>query len=215
MPACVLLLSVATGTYRAGDAHVEGVQLRPGAVKGLAAGKLLIAARDLPDPNFSETVILLAQFGDEGAMGLIVNRKTSVPLARIFPSLESGHAETPVLFAGGPVAADGVVALVRSKRAVTDGRHIVDDIYMVASRAPLEAQLSAGADPDRVRVYLGYAGWAPGQLEREAVHRSWHVVHADPDTVFDPDPGSLWHREITKADSLLASAGPGDHACRR
>jgi putative transcriptional regulator len=187
--------------------YIAAPQLRRGAVKALAEGKLLVAARGLPDPNFSETVVLLAQFGPEGAMGLILNRRTSVPLSRVFPKLTPRTGDASVLFVGGPVAADSVLALVRSTRAPKDSKPVVDDVHVVASRESLESQLSANADPSRVRVYLGYSGWGPGQLERETLLGSWHVVRAERGVVFDPDPAGLWEREIEKTGGLLASSG--------
>ena len=91
---------------RAGRAATTGagVQLRSGAVKELAPGKLLVAVRGLPDPNFAETVILLAEHSGEGSMGLVINRRTDVPLSRVFPDLKPGKASSSALYSGGPVA---------------------------------------------------------------------------------------------------------------
>jgi putative transcriptional regulator len=180
---------------------VDAGQLLPGAVKALGAGKLLVAARGLPDPNFSESVILLADYSDQGAMGLIINRQTSVPVARLFRSLKPQSSST--LFAGGPVAADGVVGLLRSKTATADSRHVFADVYMIAKREPLESLIVSSAS-SRFRLYLGYAGWGPRQLEREVLLGSWHVFKAEADLVFDPDPASLWQRQIGRISERMA-----------
>jgi putative transcriptional regulator len=199
--ACALLLGAASHVAR-GSAGVERVQLRPGPVKNLRPGTLLVASRDLPDPNFTDSVVVLAQFSDkEGAMGLIVNRQTSVPLTRVVPDLKT-HGEVSV-FLGGPVSADSVLVLARSTQPIADSQHVVADLYLVTSRETLEAQLQSGGR-ERVRVYLGYCGWAPGQLERETIDGGWHVLPPDPSVVFDADPDSVWERELKKSEGLMA-----------
>ena len=97
---CALVLGAAVHIVR-GAPEVERVQLRPGPVKNLRPGTLLVASRDLPDPNFIDTVVVLAQFSEkDGAMGLIVNRQTSVPLSRVVPSLK--NPATCQCFSVGP-----------------------------------------------------------------------------------------------------------------
>jgi putative transcriptional regulator len=186
----------------------ESAQLRPGAVKELAAGKLLVAARGLPDSNFSETVILLAEHGAEGSMGLVVNRRSEVSLARLFPSLKQTRAQFSALFVGGPVSPDGVLALLHSTTPPSDSRRVLDDIQVIATREGLEAQIAAGVDPNRFRVYLGYAGWGPDQLQRETLHGSWHVFRGDAALVFDPDPETVWQRQIRRTEERMALALP-------
>ncbi len=183
--------------------HLSG-QLRPGAVKELAAGKLLVAARDLPDPSFAETVVLLIEFSDQGAMGLIVNQQTEVPLARLFPNLTPPQAKTTTVFSGGPVRVQEILALLRSDRTHTDSLNVVSDVHLVRSRELLDEILAAGTGPDRLRVYVGYAGWSPGQLDQETAHHAWHVFDGDGSIVFDPDPGSLWSRQILRTEGRLA-----------
>src|SRR6476659_8083185 len=98
---------------------IAGVQgegpgpLRRGSVKQLAAGKMLVAARHLPDPNFAETIVLLTEYSEKGAMGMIVNRRTDATLARIAPGLDPAPGRSPLVFFGGPVP--GVLALARAK----------------------------------------------------------------------------------------------------
>ena len=199
---CVLMLIAAVHIIH-GAPDAARVQLRPGAVKNLRPGTLLVASRDLPDPNFTDTVVVLAQFSEkDGAMGLIVNRQTSVPLSRVVPDLK-GRADMSV-FLGGPVSADSVLALARSARPIADSQHIADDVYLVTSAESLEAQLQAGEGREHVRIYLGYCGWAPGQLERETIAGGWHVLPPDPAVVFDADPDSVWERELKKSEGLMA-----------
>jgi putative transcriptional regulator len=179
-------------------------QLRPGAVKELAVGKLLVAARDVPDRRFAETVILLTEFDEQGAMGLIVNQRTEITLGRLLPNLAQPQAKATTVFLGGPVATDGILALLRSDAAPADGLHIVADVYLVGSRELLDDMFSGETGADRFRVYVGYAGWSPGQLDRETALGAWHVFDGDSDVVFDPDPGSVWSRQILRTETRVA-----------
>ncbi len=187
----------------AGGEPPAAAQLRRGAVRELAPGKLLVAARNLPDPNFASTVVLLADYGREGAMGLIVNRPTTVALGRLFPDVEPAGSLATAFF-GGPVSTSGVLALLRSKSARSDGRHVVGDVYLVNTGAVLKETIAAGAGPDRFRVYIGYAGWGAGQLDYETAEGSWYVLDGGTDVVFDPDPESVWRRQIDRAEALSA-----------
>ena len=182
-------------------------QLQRGAVRDLKAGRLLVASRNLPDPNFATTVILLAEYGKDGAMGLIVNRRTDVTLARIFPDLQSPESGATAFF-GGPVSVSSVLALLRSTSARADSRHVVGDVYLVNTGEVLKKTMAAGEGPRRFRVYVGYSGWGPGQLEHETNDGSWFVLDGDADVVFDPDPESIWRRQIKRAEALSASARP-------
>jgi putative transcriptional regulator len=200
------MLAAAVATLVAPGANVAG-QLPRGTVRQLAAGKILVAARGLPDPNFSQAVVLLADYGAEGAMGLIINRRTEVPLARAFQHLALPH-ERSVLYAGGPVAQTGVLALWRSTTG-KDSRTVLPGVEMVAAREPLEVLLVSEGRDDRFRVFLGYAGWGAGQLERETISGSWHVFTVDADVVFDPDPASLWERQIRRTEERMVDDSPG------
>jgi putative transcriptional regulator len=197
--ACVLAVSV---PLRQPRAQGLGDSLHRRTVKELAAGKLLVASRHLPDPNFANTVVLLADFNSDGAMGLIVNRPTPVTLARLFPEVERTIASAATAFMGGPVS--GALALVRASDAPADARRIVGDVHLVNSRAALEKLIAAGAQPNRFRVYLGYAGWGPGQLEVETAKGVWRVLDGDADIVFDANPEALWQRQILRTEALSA-----------
>jgi putative transcriptional regulator len=168
----------------------------PGEVKSLGSGKLLVASRMLRDPNFVETVVLLIDFDKDGAAGLVVNVQTDVNLSRVFDDVSLGANATLNAFAGGPVARNHALALVRSRPGATGVRTIVPGIDLVSTRERLEETLTSVADRDRFRVYLGRAGWGPGQLERETERGAWHVFDAQADLVFDPHPDTVWRRLI-------------------
>jgi putative transcriptional regulator len=186
----------------------------PGRVPGgaaaevLATGKLLIAARRLPDPNFANVVILLVDFSRTGAAGLVVNRRSEVTLARVFPHLVPTPTTASHAFLGGPVGRTVATALVRTPDPPAGARHVFDGVHFVASREALDALLASSAAPDRARVYLGYAGWGPGQLEEETRQGVWHVLDADVDAVFAEDPGSTWQREIVRTEVIQARRSP-------
>jgi putative transcriptional regulator len=182
---------------------VSAGQLRRGTVRQLAPGKLLVAARNLPDPNFGEAVVLLVDVNAQGAVGIIVNRPTEATLTEILPGLEHTTGNGTAYF-GGPVQVSGVLALLRSERTRTDCRKVFGDVYLVTTRSVLDEMLGTGAGPTRFRVYVGYAGWGAGQLQGEAAQGAWHVLDGDPDVVFDPEPDSVWQRQIRRTEDLRA-----------
>ena len=181
-----------------------------GEVKALAAGTLLVASRQLRDPNFAETVVLLMDYDKDGAAGLIINVQSDVRLARVFEHVNLGANATQLTFSGGPVARTSAVALVRSRPAATGTRTIVPGVDLISTRDRLEQSLVIEKAPDRFRVYLGRSGWGPGQLERETLGGAWHLFTADAERVFDPNPGTLWRRMIRLTEMLQARiARPG------
>lgn len=212
--ACLLAVCPALPTLEPVLAQRFGGRPPRERVRELAPGKFLIAARNLPDPNFGDSVVLLAQYGEEGAMGLIVNVRTEVPVSSVLGDVKGASGRSETVFFGGPVARNGVVALVRSGSGVTEGRRILDDVHLITTREPLEALLTSGAGGDELRVYVGYAGWGAGQLEDETLRGSWHVVSADADLVFDAEPASLWRRQInrTERSMMVRSGAPGERA---
>src|SRR5438445_6293946 len=136
-------------------------------VEDLAPGKLLVAPREALDPHFAETVVLLIEYSQEGAMGLIVNRETKVPLSRALQELKGTKGRSDPAYSGGPVETSAVLALIRSRAKPQDARRVLADVYLISTKALLEKTLAAGTDSSELRVYLGYAGWGPGQLQKE------------------------------------------------
>src|SRR6187399_448970 len=123
----------------------------------LAVGKLLVADRNLSDSHFFETVVLLIEIDKDGAVGLVLNRRSTIPLQRLFPNLPGSPAADGLTFAGGPVAPTVVHALSSTPRS--EGLRVVDGVYLMTSREELDAALATGAGSDDLRVYVGYAGW--------------------------------------------------------
>jgi putative transcriptional regulator len=177
--------------------------------KELAAGKLLVARRSLQDPNFAQTVILLVQHSDEeGTVGLIINRQTKIPLSRLSKDLEGAKGRPELLYLGGPVQTEGVMALVRSRAKLEEAKHVLADVYMISGKTSLEKTISSNSASDSLRLYLGYAGWDAGQLEWELGMDAWDVLPASAAVVFDPHPETLWSRLTEQRELQMARSGP-------
>jgi putative transcriptional regulator len=178
-----------------------------GQVDSLAAGKFLVASRDLGDPNFAESVILLVNYDSEkGAMGLIVNRQTDVALSRVFEDLKEAKGRKDPVYIGGPVELNNVLALLKSDSKPADAKHVFGDVYLVSSKALLQKTLGAQVESNAFHVYIGYAGWGAGQLEHEVELGGWHIMAAEASSVFHSDPESVWPRLIRRTELQVASA---------
>ncbi len=175
------------------------------AAADLAAGKVLVASRDLSDPNFARTVVLLVHYGQEGVLGLILNRQTEAPISRVFRELKDVRKD-PV-YEGGPVEKTVVLALLRSKTKPDETERVLPDVSLISKQALLEKTIAAGTEPNKLRVYLGYAGWTAKQLEMEVGVGAWLIFKGDAGMVFDPDPDSLWSRLMRRSEQRIAVWG--------
>ena len=156
-----------------------------------ASGKFLVAAEELHGDYFGKTVVLLLQYDATGAMGLVINRPTDVAPEELLDDSSDFSAYSGTLYWGGPVQMTSLRALVRSDSPPAGARTIVDNVHLV----PFDEALAVGpADTANVRLFIGYAGWAPGQLERELAGNSWHIVAANAELVFAKDPSVIWQR---------------------
>ena len=88
------------------------------------------------------------------------------------------------------------------RTARDDTRRVVGDVYLINTREVLDEMLSSGAAENQLRVYVGYAGWGAGQLDRETATGSWHVLEGSGDIVFDSDPDTTWERQIRRTEGL-------------
>ena len=176
--------------------------------RDLGPASLLVASRDLADPNFSKTVILLVHYDEESVLGLVLNRRTDVPISRLFEGLKAAKGRVDPIYLGGPVEISTVFALFQSPAKVEGAASIFDRIYLISRKTVLEQTISARPDADSFHVYLGYAGWTNDQLRKEVALGVWFIFQADAAMVFDAEPNSLWSRMIRKAEQRLA-ANPG------
>jgi putative transcriptional regulator len=164
----------------------------------LAKGRFLVANRDLRDANFAETVVLLVDYHERGAMGLIINQPTEVRLAKVLPNMAGLQERSDMVYIGGPVDRNRMVLLIRSSSTLEDAQQVMADVYVSPSRKLFERLVDKAGPGERFRVYAGYAGWAPGQLDREVARGDWHVLPADAETVFDKAPADIWPELIRK-----------------
>ncbi|MBF6045159.1 YqgE/AlgH family protein [Streptomyces sp. NRRL B-1677] len=175
-------------------------------------GRLLVATPALADPNFDRAVVLLLDHDEEGSLGVILNRPTPVGVADILESWAALAGEPGVVFQGGPVSLDSAlgVAVVPGEGAgsaalVGDGplgwRRVHGAIGLVDLEAPPELLAAALGS---LRIFAGYAGWGPGQLEDELVEGAWYVVESEPGDVSSPDPSQLWRAVLRRQRNELA-----------
>ncbi len=169
----------------------------PHSGSALAPGKFLVARRGLQDPVFAKTVILLVGYGSDGAMGLIVNRPSGIPLSKLFPEFKGLKKRNDLAYIGGPVELDRLFLLVASKKRPGKSLEIFDGVYISFDKDALKAMAD---DPRaRFRVYAGYAGWSAGQLESEMARGDWYLVAADAGTIFNKPAASIWPGLIQRA----------------
>ncbi len=168
---------------------------RPSREVSLQRGVFLVAKRHIQDPRFRKTVILITGHDAWGSIGLVVNRPSEVPVARLMPEWE-GLVDTDVyVYYGGPVEIDLLRFLVRSVRPLEYGNRVLDDVYVVSSK-PVFDTLLRSRNKKIIHAYIGYAGWALGQLEHEVERGDWYVVQGDAQTLFDRDPDTVWEQFI-------------------
>jgi putative transcriptional regulator len=154
-------------------------------------GQLLVSSPALVDPNFRKTVVLIAHHDDEGAMGLVLSRPSSVTAAEAVPALDGIVGAADPVFVGGPVQPEAFMALAEFDDLADAAAPIFGRVgFMPAETEPDELSVR------RVRLFAGYAGWGPGQLEAELDEPSWIVVAAEADDPFADDPDELWREVI-------------------
>jgi len=177
-----------------------------------AKGSFLIASRRLADPNFSRTVILLIAHEGTGSMGVVINRPTPVPLSAALPQVAELRGRPERVFAGGPVDVDRMLLLVRARERPADARLVFGDTYVSGSMEVLREALADERPSSRFRAYVGYAGWAPGQLDSELARGDWHVAPADAETVFERAPGEIWTEIVERVEGQWTRRLPGPGA---
>lgn len=188
----VLILSLFTANSVYATPPDAGHEFSAVPVDKPAKGVFLVANRDMSDLRFQRSVIILLLHGDEGSLGVIVNRPTDISLSEAVPDLPGAGNEEHTLFFGGPVAMETLLLLVRSHDPPAQAAPVLEEVYWSGSREALEALLAEGKPDSELRVYFGRAGWAPGQLEAELTDGSWRLFKADPETLFSQNPDGLW-----------------------
>ncbi|NED96145.1 YqgE/AlgH family protein [Phytoactinopolyspora alkaliphila] len=175
------------------------------------AGRLLVATPQLKGSTFDSAVILMLSHADDGALGVILNRPSDVAVTRLLPKWDTLASEPAVVFQGGPVGTDSALALVH-----IDGpgeplgvRRVGGEVGILDLDTPTEVVEPAVIG---LRVFAGYAGWAPDQLDDEVGEGSWYLVDAEPRDTFRTDAPDLWRTVLRRqhGDLALMASFPDD-----
>jgi len=160
-------------------------------------GQLLVSSPALHDPNFRRTVVLITHHDEEGAMGLVLSRPSEVRVEDAVAELADLPGADQLVYVGGPVQPEAVVVLVEHED--DPDSPIIGRIAFMEAGSDLEELAVA-----RARVFAGYSGWGPDQLEGELDENSWIIVPAEPDDVFAPDPDELWRTVLHRKGGKFA-----------
>jgi putative transcriptional regulator len=186
------------------DMHGEGQAVGGRSMESMT-GRLVVATPSLKDPNFDRTVVLLVAHEPGGALGVVLNRATEVPVSEVLGSWGGLARDPAVLFEGGPVQPESAICLARMRapRPRTRGFHPVSGAI---------GTLDLSVDPDAlrerlsgIRVFAGYSGWSAGQLEEEVASGSWFVFDALPGDAFMDRPDDLWPMVLRRQGGMLAA----------
>jgi putative transcriptional regulator len=155
-------------------------------------GRLLIANGNLFDPNFRQTVLLVVEHGDEGALGIVLNRPAEVSVAEAIPALASVVGPGDLLYIGGPVQPTAAIALAEFAEEADPAERLFGSIGLITG------EIESLGPTTRARVFAGYAGWGAGQLEREMEENSWIVAAPTAEDVFTDGPETLWAQVLMR-----------------
>ena len=178
-----------------------------------APGLLLVAAPTLLDPNFVDTVVLLLDADGDGAVGVVLNRPTPVPVEEVLEDWGAVVAEPEVLFQGGPVSTEGALAVALLEDGATvpasGFRQVAGRFGLVDLDTPVEA---LAGRIEALRIFAGYAGWGAGQLEEEIAEGAWYVVPSEAGDLAREDSGDLWRDVLRRQPGEMAwhSTRPAD-----
>ncbi len=166
-------------------------------------GRLLVATPALADPHFARAVVLLLDHDGQGSLGVVLNRPTPLGVADVLDDWARYAGEPPVVFQGGPVQLDSAlgVAVVPGGEGPPGWRRVHGAIGLVDLETPPEV---LGAALGSLRIFAGYAGWGPGQLEDELTEGAWYVVESEPGDVSAPAPERLWRDVLRRQRGELA-----------
>lgn len=168
------------------------------------SGDLLVAGAGHSDGVFDHSVVLVLDADGDGALGVILNKLSELSLASVLPEWVERVTLPRVLFHGGPVSPNGAICVASLADSAEDPpgwRRLFGNVGLLHLDTPLE--IVAGAYDD-LRIFAGYAGWSPGQLESELADGRWHVVGWRYDDVFGADPVPMWRRVLRRQPDRLA-----------
>ncbi|HET7365597.1 MAG TPA: YqgE/AlgH family protein [Burkholderiales bacterium] len=178
------------------------------------SGIVLVAKPGLPDPNFSETVVLVTHTDEGNPVGVILNRPTTLKLAEAAPRVRGAKNFTGPLYSGGPVMREVLIALFRSATPPAEAAfQVLPGVYLTMHPATIEALIAEQRAP--LRLFAGFAGWAPRQLESEIDSGSWYVLRATEALAFRGDTAGMWAELVAQASGArTAREAPARVAAR-
>jgi len=176
--------------------------------KALGTGKLLVASRSLGDPHFARTVVLLVHSDANGAVGLILNRRSKLPISRVLKDVKAAKDRSDPVYVGGPVEMPSVYALLQTSNKIEGAERVTPGVYWISEKNLFQRTLGTKPDPAVFHVYLGYAGWSAAQLRAEVGLGAWFIFPGDKNAIFNADPDSLWLEMIRKTELNVADSRP-------
>jgi putative transcriptional regulator len=176
---------------------------------------MLVATRQLLDPNFAEAVVLLLESGAEGAVGVVVNRPSKLELRSVLPDVKGLSQRRDTVFLGGPVEKGQLLLLVRSPSPPQQSVRVFRDVFVTASLDALNRAAAESPGDPRFRLFAGYAGWGAGQLEVEIARGDWIVLPGDVEQVFAPAPERIWESLVEREGRWVRLEPEGAKALRK
>ncbi len=167
----------------------------------------LVATREMPDPVFQQSVILMLPSAQIPLVaGVIINRPTTIPVRKLFPHAADLKNRAGTAYFGGPVDVTEPSLLVRGSQPSGKGTRLFDDVYLSTDPSSIAQFLKDPRGAKDLRLLLGRAQWTRDQVRAEILERSWYMVPAQPELVFSPDPGHIWrvlveHAELQEVDA--------------
>ncbi|MGA8708861.1 MAG: YqgE/AlgH family protein [Steroidobacteraceae bacterium] len=157
---------------------------------------LLMAGPDISDPFFGDSVVLVMNNLGPAPIGIIINRPTAVPVSQLFPAMKRLVTLPDKVYFGGPIESDSVWFLFRTTSIPPrEAIKVLDGICLSADRALLLKLLRRDQPLEGLRIFIGHAGWGPGQLEEEIASGAWTLEHASPDALFNGQSEHPWPSE--------------------
>ena len=203
-------MTVAAGSFKqlatAAGAHPAALRAQQGDEQvRLARGVFLVARKSMPDPNFAGTVLLITEYEDTGTVGLVLNRPLDKSALDILPELKQLDPESSRLYLGGPVRLNSLRILVQTDADLGDYHSVIGNVFQIDDLQGVRNLLDRELGQFHIRLYAGYAGWFPGQLEREMLRGDWLLSEADTSLIFTDDPASLWEKLMEEEDMQWVS----------
>jgi putative transcriptional regulator len=153
---------------------------------------LIVARDDLPDSNFADSIVLVMNNLGPAPVGIIINRPMPIPVSRLFPELKRLAQARDTVYFGGPLDFESVWFLFRAAKPPEHAIQAFEGVYVSADQQLLLQLLGRDKPMDSLRIFVGHAGWAPGQLEAEIERRDWTLKRAEAETIFSGKSEHPW-----------------------